>query len=195
LIDLSGSTRRVVAPGESESPTGSSGSRVIDIEKEGLLLLSEALQAIGDEYALFGFSGQSKDQVDFHLIKGFDEAYGRPVQEKILSIQPGGQNRDGAAIRHALYKLRQRNSRTRLLFLISDGRPLDKEYSGAYSQEDTRMALREARSWGIHPFCITVDQEAPEYIRSMYRELPYTVLSDLRALPQKLPRIYKRLTV
>src|SRR5690606_35603019 len=45
LVDMSGSTGRHV---------GSRDRPVIDIEKEGLLLLSEALSAIGDEYAMYG---------------------------------------------------------------------------------------------------------------------------------------------
>ncbi|MBI5197083.1 MAG: VWA domain-containing protein [Nitrospirae bacterium] len=190
LIDMSGSTRRMV---HWEKP-GETSRRVIDIEKEGLLLLSESLQAVGDEYALYGFSGQSKDRVDFFVIKRFEEAYGPLIRNRILAMEPGGQNRDGAAIRHAVRKLLSRGSRTKLLILISDGRPLDQDYSGEYSLEDTRMALREAKAFGIRPFCMTIDHEADEYVHTMYRDVPFLILDDLRTLPQKLPRIYKRLT-
>ncbi|MBI4714639.1 MAG: VWA domain-containing protein [Nitrospirae bacterium] len=190
LIDMSGSTRRTVQWEETHETT----RRVIDVEKEGLLLLSESLQAIGDEFALYGFSGQSRDQVDFFVIKGFEESYGPAIPQRILGMEPGGQNRDGAAIRHAVRKLRSRGSRTKLLILISDGRPLDRDYSGDYSLEDTRMALREAKALGIQPFCITIDHEADEYVPTMYRDVRFVILDDLRTLPQKLPGIYKRLT-
>ncbi len=56
------------------------------------------------------------------------------------------------------------------------------------------MALREARGLGIHPFCITVDREAGQYVRDMYGEVGYTIISNLSRLPETLPRIYKRLT-
>jgi len=59
------------------------------------------------------------------------------------------------------------------------------------------MALVEARGKGIHPFCITVDQEheqGAEYLKGMYGPTAYLVVDQIEALPIKLPRIYKRLT-
>jgi len=34
---------------------------------------------------------------------------------------------------------------------------LDEDYSGDYAVADTKMALREAKRLGIHPYCITID--------------------------------------
>ncbi|HEY5932691.1 MAG TPA: hypothetical protein VIT63_07225, partial [Nitrospira sp.] len=50
LIDISGSTSRDLG----------TGRRVIDIEKEGLVLLCEALDAVGDQYGLYAYSGQGR---------------------------------------------------------------------------------------------------------------------------------------
>ena len=66
LVDVSGSTSRQL----------DSGRRVIDLEKEGLVLLCEALEAVGDQYALYGYSGQGRGQVDFLVIKDFDDQLG-----------------------------------------------------------------------------------------------------------------------
>ena len=151
LVDMSGSTGRQI---------GSRSRPVVDIEKEGLLLLSEALSAIGDQYAIYGFSGQSRESVDIHILKDFDERTGGRVGLKISGVKPRKQNRDGAAIRHATFRLMQQSAKVRLLILISDGKPLDDDYADEYSLEDTKMALREARLKGIHPFCITIDQAA-----------------------------------
>jgi hypothetical protein len=185
LMDMSGST--------SQQLEGVS-KRVIDVQKEGLVLLSEALDAIGDEYALYGFSGRSRNQVDCYRIKGFDEKYDHTVQNHIGGIQPLGQNRDGTAIRHITKKLLERVSKIKILILLSDGKPLDDDYSGTYALEDTKMALREARNSGIYPFCITVDQKAPEYIEKMFGDVSYTIIQNINTLPEKLPRIYKSLT-
>lgn len=193
LIDMSGSTHQQIGgpfPGAREK-----GRRVIDVEKEGLLLLCEAVDALGDEFAIYGFSGHSRNQVNFYRIKDFDEDYTGPVQNRIGAIEPGGQNRDGAAIRHVTAKLLGHPAKTKLLILLSDGKPLDEDYQGVYSLEDTRMALREARILGIHPFCITVDRDASEYIRELYSEVSYTIIDNILSLPQRLPRIYKQLTV
>lgn len=184
LVDLSGSTSRQI---------DSSGRCVIDVEKEGLVLLCEALEAIGDQYAVYGYSGQGRRQVDFLVFKEFDEP-GRRVAYRLGSIAAMQQNRDGAAIRHATRKLLKRDARVRLLVLLSDGRPLDDGYADEYSLEDTKMALREARMRGIEPFCITVDRTADDYLKRMYGEVRYLVIDQVGALPERLPRIYHRLT-
>ncbi len=184
LVDVSGSTSRQL----------DSGRRVIDLEKEGLVLLCEALEAVGDQYALYAYSGQGRGQVDFLVIKDFDDQLGGKAAHRLGGLAPMRQNRDGAAIRHATAKLLAREARTRLLVLISDGRPLDDGYKDEYSLEDTKAALREARQRGVHPFCITIDREADGYVRRMYGDVQFAVIDHLEALPRRLPRIYQRLT-
>jgi len=185
LVDLSGSTGRQIESGD---------RRVIDVEREGLVLLTEALEAIGDQYALYGFSGQGRDFVDFLVIKDFEDTPWYQVGQRIGALKPLQQNRDGAAIRHAAQKLLRCPARHRLLFLISDGRPLDGGYAEEYALEDTKMALREARQQGIRPFCLTIDREATGYVKRMYGDVQYLILDDVADLPERLPRVYQRLT-
>jgi nitric oxide reductase activation protein len=184
LVDVSGSTSRQL----------DNGRRVIDLEKEGLVLLCEALEAVGDQYALYGYSGQGRGQVDFLVIKDFADQLGGKAAHRLGGLAPMRQNRDGAAIRHATAKLLAREARTRLLILISDGRPLDDGYKDEYSLEDTKASLREARQRGVHPFCITIDREADAYVRRMYGDVQFAVIDHLEAFPMRLPRIYQRLT-
>ena len=120
--------------------------------EEGLVLLCEALEAVGDQYALYGYSGQGRGQVDFLVIKDFDDQLGGKAAQRLGGLAPMRQNRDGAAIRHATAKLLAREARTRLLVLINDGRPLDDGYKDEYSLEDTKAALREARQRGCIRF-------------------------------------------
>jgi nitric oxide reductase activation protein len=185
LIDLSGSTSRRL---EGE------GRRVIDVEKEGLVLLCEAIDALGDQYAVYGYSGQGRAQVDFLVFKDFDEIGRGRATARLGAAAPLHQNRDGAAIRHAARKLLGRTAKTKVLMLISDGRPLDDGYADEYSLEDTKMALREVRAKGIHPFCLTVDQAADAYVTRMYGEVHSLVVDDARKLPARLPLVYQRLT-
>jgi nitric oxide reductase NorD protein len=184
LVDVSGSTSRQL----------DGGRRVIDVEREGLVLLCEALEAVGDQYALYGYSGQGRGQVDFLVIKDFADRLGGQVAHRLAGLTPLQQNRDGAAIRHATMKLRACEAKTKLLIVISDGRPLDDGYKDEYSLEDTKAALREAKRRGIHPFCITIDREADAYLRRMYGDVQFTVIDRVEMLPLRLPRIYQRLT-
>ena len=182
LVDVSGSTSRRLE----------SGRRVIDVEREGLVLLCEALEAVGDQYALYAFSGQGRASVDLFRVKDFDERLGPTTAQRLGGLGPRQQNRDGAAIRHVVARLKRREVRTRILVLLSDGRPLDGEYKDEYSLEDTKAALREARQQGVDPFCVTIDREADHYLRRMYGDEKYLVIDQVDALPFRLPRIYKQ---
>ncbi|NGZ96429.1 MAG: hypothetical protein CV089_09935 [Nitrospira sp. WS110] len=184
LVDVSGSTSRTL----------DHGRRVIDVEKEGLVLLCEALEAVGDQYGLYAYSGQGRDMVDFLTVKDFDERLGASTAHRLGGLTPRHQNRDGAAIRHATTKLLRRDARNRILMLLSDGRPLDDGYKDDYALEDTKMALREARVRGVETFCVTIDREAEHYLGHMYADTRYCVVSTVEALPSKLPRIYRQLT-
>ncbi len=188
VVDLSASTRELVAEG---------GKSVIEVEKESLVLMSEALEALGDRYGIFGFSGRGRQMVTFDVFKDFDERWGEPVKGRIGAMTYRMENRDGAAIRHATRRLAKLDARVRLLVLLSDGKPLDcgcDLYQAAYAQADTRMALREAREHHVHPFCITVDPHGEEYLREMYGDVRYAVIDSVDQLPARLPAIYRRLT-
>lgn len=185
LVDVSGSTSRVI---------DGDARRVIEVEKEGLVLLTEALEATGDQYAIYGYSGRGRRRVDFLVFKDFEEHGPGRAMNRIGAAAPRHQNRDGTAIRHATRKLMARQAKVRLLVLINDGKPLDDGYADEYSLEDTKMALREARMRGVEPFCITVDREADDYVRRMYGEVRYLVIDNIASLPERLPRIYQRLT-
>ena len=90
--------------------------------------------------------------------------------------------------------IKNREEKTKLIILLSDGKPVDKEYSGNYAIEDTRMALMEARKNGIHTFCVTVDKNASEYLPRMYSHSNWAVINDVNKLPEKMYGIYSRLT-
>jgi hypothetical protein len=188
LVDLSASTRESV---------GSHGKSVVEVEKEALVLMSEALEALGDRYAIFGFSGRGREMVSFDVFKDFGEPLGDIVRGRIGAMTYRMENRDGAAIRHATSRLLEVDARTRLLVLLSDGKPLDcgcDLYQSSYAQSDTRMALREARTVRVHPFCITVDPAGEDYLAKMYGDVRYVVIDSVDDLPRRLPALYRKLT-
>jgi hypothetical protein len=173
--------------------------RIIDVEKETLVLMAEALQTLGDAYAVYGFSGYGRDQVDFYIAKEFNDAYDRRTQGRISAIKPYRSTRMGPAIRHAVYKLGQQDARIKTLLLLSDGYPQDYDYgkdrkSKDYGIQDTMMALNEARLKSIQTFCITVDPAGHDYLREMCPDQNYLVIEDIEALPNELPKIYRGLT-
>ena len=173
--------------------------RTIDIEKQAAIVLCQALEKIGDSYAVYAFSGSGRAEVEFHVVKDFHEPLTQRIGRRIDRIQPAHATRMGAAIRHALGKLEGVEANTRLLFLLSDGRPYDRDYGRddadqEYALQDTRQALLEAKRRKIRPFCLTIDRDGEDYLRQMCDDIPYEVVTQVEELPLRLVAAYPRLT-
>ena len=194
LLDQSSSTARTITRNPLQ-PYTHPGRRIIEIEKEGLVLMSEALEAVGDVYSINGFTSEGRRNVKFYVVKDFDEKYSDEIEKRIGGITFQNNTRLGAAIRHAAAKLLRQDSRTKLLIILTDGRPYDHDYGDArYAREDVREALTEAKISGITPFCITVDRESEFELKDLYGDVGYTIIDDVLSLPERMPNIYRRLT-
>jgi nitric oxide reductase activation protein len=194
LLDQSSSTARTITRNPLQ-PYTHPGRRIIEIEKEGLVLMSEALEAVGDVYSINGFTSEGRRNVKFYIVKDFDEKYSDEIEKRIGGITFQNNTRLGAAIRHAAAKLLRQDSRTKLLIILTDGRPYDHDYGDArYAREDVREALTEAKTSGITPFCITVDKDSEFELKDLYGDVGYTIIDDVLSLPERMPNIYRRLT-
>jgi nitric oxide reductase NorD protein len=203
LLDMSGSTGEAIGRSADEASSGSEPERrhrrIIDVEKEAIVLMMDALEGIGDRYGVYGFSGHGRENVEYYVIKGLDEEFSLEIAKRLGRVSPLHATRMGPAIRHTAAKLRQEATRSKFLFLISDGRPQDRGYSQEdseklYAVQDTRAAFAEARREGIQPFCLTVDKEGNDYLRAMMDDFSYEVLADVSLLPERLPQLYRKLT-
>ncbi|HXG36413.1 MAG TPA: hypothetical protein VNL15_05540, partial [Dehalococcoidia bacterium] len=173
--------------------------RIIDIEKESIVLLINALEIIGDRYGIYGFSGYGRENVEFYVVKDIPEPFGERIKKRIDKIHPVRSTRMGPAIRHAISKLDQSDAKVRILFLVSDGRPQDHGYGRdrtekEYAIHDTHMALLEARHKGMVPFCLTVDRFGHDYLKEMCEDIGYAVVPDVESLPNRITTLYRRLT-
>ncbi|MBL8250044.1 MAG: VWA domain-containing protein [Candidatus Competibacter sp.] len=169
--------------------------RVIELIRDSLFLFAEALAATGDRFALYGFSSRKRQHVRIQRLKSFEERYDAAVRGRINAIKPGYYTRMGAAARHASRLLARQSASHRLLLLLTDGKPNDlDQYEGRYGVEDTRMALLEARRAGLHPFCVTIDQEANEYLPYLFGKDGFILIRHPEDLPRQLLLLYSRLT-
>ncbi len=176
--------------------SASTAGWVNQVERESLILLCETLESLDDRYAIYGFSGRGNKQCHSFHIKDFNEKYNTDVHARIEGIQSQDYTRLGAAIRHLGTRLSQIDASTKLLITLSDGKPDDVDgYQGRYGIEDTRMAVIEMRHLGIHPYCITIDSNAREYIPHMFGENGFTIINQVEQLPVKIAHIYRKLTV
>ncbi|MDE2691027.1 MAG: hypothetical protein OXI49_10980 [Acidobacteriota bacterium] len=222
LLDMSASTDAEAPVEEPEAPAGKTpepeyvgvfddfdwpdnpqplppGRRVIDIEKESLVLMADALETLGDDYAIYGFSGFGRKEVEFFVAKEFDDGLDREAEDRIAAMEPKRSTRMGPAIRHAAAKLAEREAKVKVLLILSDGYPQDFDYgsdraSRVYGIRDTMVALRETERQGVSTFCITVDPAGHDYLREMCPERRYLVIDEIAALPSQLPKVYRGLT-
>lgn len=86
LTDISGSTDGWI----------SAHRRVIDVEREALLLVCIALAELREPYAVQAFSGHGPLGVTVDTVKGFDEPYGDDVALRIAGLEPDQYTRAGA---------------------------------------------------------------------------------------------------
>jgi nitric oxide reductase activation protein len=182
--------------------SGSTGSEVerqttIELEKQAALILGQGLSALGDRFAVGGFSGNGREHCEFFIFKDFDAAWDRRAIARVLAAHPRSATRIGAALRHAGYRLAQVPARQRLILLITDGKPMDAGYDPAtrYAQYDVRMACQENLHREIHTFCISTDDNSRADMEIMFPARRYAILPDIRVLPRVLPRLYVKLTV
>ncbi|MDM8545658.1 nitric oxide reductase activation protein NorD [Candidatus Venteria ishoeyi] len=172
-----------------------SHARIVDVIQDSLFLFSEALSATGDQFALYGFCSNNHTQVQFQVIKPFHQTYNNLVRGRIQALKPGFYTRMGAAIRYATQLLSEQQAEQRLLLLLTDGKPNDiDQYEGRYGIEDTRVALLEARKKGLQPFCITIDEQANDYLPHIFGANRYVLIRNPSDLPKELPLLYAHLT-
>ncbi len=222
LVDLSASTGSPAVepepeppmawpePDEIEYPGGGVGfdldapakepvRKVIDIAKESVALMCDALGQLGDQHAVYGFSGTGRKNVQFHVTKHFEDRTSPATWSALAAMKPIAYTRMGPAIRHAAARLAAQEAQTKLLLVISDGYPQDLDYGDDrrdrdYGIQDAAQALAEARTLGVDPFCVTIDPAGHDYLRTMCPDDRYLVIDDVTALPDELAKLYVSLT-
>ena len=173
--------------------------KIIDLEQEAMVVMAAALDALGDHYGVYGFSGYGKDCVEIFVAKDIEDGFSRQTLHSIAAMRPRGSTRMGPAIRHSSQKLMASGHAMKVLIVISDGFPQDSDYGPErgnhnYGVEDTARALLEAQQKGVETFCITVDKSGHDYLKKMCPDARYLVLDEIEDLPEQLTKVYTALT-
>ncbi|HEV2155112.1 nitric oxide reductase activation protein NorD [Bradyrhizobium sp.] len=169
------------------------GYRVLDVEKEALLVLAHGLSACGDHHSILTFTSRRRSWVRLETVKAFGEPMSGAVERRIGALRPGYYTRIGAAVRHAAAELARQPQRKKLLLVLTDGKPNDVDhYEGRFAVEDTRKSVQEARRLGIAAFGVTVDAAAQSYFPTLFGHSGYAIVGNIRRLPAALPAIYRQ---
>ena len=122
--------------------------------------------------------------------------------KRIFSLEAGGDNRDGYALRYAYRKLETIPAETRLLLVISDGAPCDSTSDGvSYHMHngaaDMKRAVSEAIKKGLKTIVAGLGSDAP-YIKACYKEgvseqnsAQFLDVSDIEKMPKTFVKILK----
>jgi nitric oxide reductase NorD protein len=169
------------------------GYRVLDVEKEALLVLAHGLSACGDRHSILTFTSRRRSWVRLETVKAFGEPMSGAVERRIGALKPGYYTRIGAAVRHASAELARQPQRKKLLLVLTDGKPNDVDhYEGRFAVEDTRKSVQEARRQGLAVFGVTVDAAAQAYFPTLFGRGGYAIVGNIRRLPAALPAIYRQ---
>lgn len=185
LLDLSESIN--------QTPEGCSQS-ILELSQAAVALLGWAIEALGDEFAIAGFSSNSRHEVRYLHIKGFSEPWGTDVKARLAAMQAGWSTRMGAALRHAGHSLSHRKADKKLLLILSDGEPADIDETDPQRLiEDARKAVQELNATGIYSYCINLDPFADDYVGAIFGR-HYSVIDCVERLPERLPQLFMSLT-
>ncbi|MCP4934892.1 MAG: VWA domain-containing protein [bacterium] len=186
LLDLSQSINEV--------PEGCS-STILQLSQEAVSVLSEAIEALGDPFAIAGFASNTRHEVRYTHFKGFSEHWDRDAKGRLANMEGGYSTRMGAALRHGARYLDHRSEEKKILFLLTDGAPRDIDvFDEQYLYDDTHKAVVELEQKGINTFCITLDTHADEYVAGLFGTHRYAVIDQIERLPEKLPQLFIKLT-
>jgi len=185
LLDLSASL--------DEIPDGCSQT-ILELSQEAVALLGMAIDELGDPFAIAGFSSNTRHQVRYQHIKGFNERWDNEVKSRLAAMRAGYSTRMGAAIRHAGHYLSHQKTDKKLLLVLTDGEPSDIDAEDAHLLiADTAKAVKELDQAGVYTYCINLDPQADDYVQEIFGN-QYTVIDKIESLPEKLPHLFMALT-
>ncbi len=168
---------------------------VMDLTRAATVLLSDALDRIGDPFALHGFCSNGRHDVHYYRFKDFDKPYDDLVKARLAGLKGSYSTRMGAALRHAGAQLKLQPKNKKILFIITDGEPADNDVRDPqYLRFDTKRAVEELARDGITVYALSLDPHADQYVARIFGAKNFTVLDHVERLPEKLPMLYMGLT-
>ncbi len=185
VLDLSASLNEKV-PG--------CGQTILELSQEAVSLLAWAVGHLGDPFAISGFHSNTRHDVRYYHIKGYNEPWDDSVKGRIGAMEAGFSTRMGAAMRHAGHYLKAQPADKKLMLILTDGEPADIDTKDERMLiEDAHQAVNELDRDGIYTYCITLDPKADEYVASIFGQ-QFTVIDKVERLPEKLPELFMALT-
>jgi nitric oxide reductase NorD protein len=182
LVDLSLSTDSYL-----------SNRRILDVEKESILLFGELCDMFEDRFQIDCFYSRTRNNCEYLNVKSFNDTW-NDTKHRVGELVPKGYTRIGPAIRHAKFLLRQEKAKKRWILLLSDGKPNDYDrYEGRYGLEDVKKSILECDKDGIGLYALAIDKKAKDYLPQIFGMGRYQILPKPDLLPEALADFYSHL--
>lgn len=112
---------------------------------------------------------------------------------RMMQISPKSNNRDGVPIKYVAEKLLNVDADIKVLFIISDGKPLAKpNYKDQLAKEDLKNVIGEYSRKGINFFVAAIGNDR-EVIKDIYGDNRFLDISNINTLPNRISMILKNL--
>ena len=168
-------------------------NRILDVEKQVVLLFGEALHEHDVEFEVDGFYSKTRNNCSYIHFKSFDENW-KTAQAKLAAAEPQGYTRIGPALRHAGALLQKRSARKKWVILLSDGMPNDYDkYGGQYGVSDIRRSLYELHQQHIQTFAFAIEEQAKYYLPQMFGNDHYDIVANPNEMLQSMTKLYRRI--
>jgi nitric oxide reductase NorD protein len=168
------------------------GEKIIDIIKESLFVLQEAIDGLFHNLMIATFYSNTRKNTSFNIVKNFDETWSH-VKSRSINIVPTGYTRIGGALRHSIHCLEKSKSKNKVIILLSDGKPTDYDaYEGVYGISDVRQCVREANANDIEILSLAIDKNAKFYFPQLFGANNYQVISSPKTMPNQLVKLFAR---
>ncbi|MFC2175593.1 nitric oxide reductase activation protein NorD [Bacteroidota bacterium] len=169
------------------------GSRIIDVEKQVAILMGEVLTEYNIDFRVDAFCSRTRNYCSYTTYKDFDGSW-ISQRGQIAAIEPEGYTRIGPALRHAGNVLSKRDTRSKWIVLLSDGKPNDYDkYEGKYGLADVKKALGELNEMHISTHAFAIEEQARYYLPLMFGTKQYNVLSNYREMLYSLSALCERI--
>lgn len=162
------------------------GQRVLDVSRESLLVVGDALHERGVMLGIAGFASHTRHDCRFVVIKPFSRDWAH-CRARLAGLRPRGYTRIGPALRHAITTLAPCPVRRRAILVLSDGQPTDFDrYEGRHGIADVHRAVEEAQARGIGCFALALANLHRPALASMFGRDRYALLPHPGRLPEAL---------
>ncbi|HGF8031029.1 TPA: AAA family ATPase [Enterococcus faecium] len=165
----------------------------IEVAKKAAIAIAEFSKKVDIPLLIYGDTADrsSREKTSLFSYKEFEDGF-QWLNEKLVTMKPRQNNRDGAALRLAAEKLNRQSATTKLLLNISDGQPKAlPDYTGKKAKEDIQSVLKEYERQGILFVSAAIGQDKEE-IKSIYGESRFVDITDLNEFPKQMIQLIAR---